>query len=104
MRITLHDGVYFTEDSPPTIRSFGSVAIELGGIVRQAQLKTLTDVKSALAKKAKAAGGNAIIRFQYGQKSVGFWRSILQLDDINWYGRGEIALLDTTLSQLNHDA
>ena len=91
MHMTMEDGIAFYEGTPDGCEPIEQVSIEIGGVVTQAQLKTLKDVKSALAARALRAGGNAVVDFQYGQKSVGFFRSLLQLDDVNWYGSGTIA-------------
>jgi hypothetical protein len=91
MHTTYHDGIAFIEGRPPNCQLIKTVKIELGGIFDQAQLKSLSDVKSALAAKAKQSDGNAIVDFSYGQRSVGWFRSLFQLDDVNWYGSGTIA-------------
>ena len=52
------------------------------------QLKTLADVKHNLAQKAKNKGANAILDFQYGQKSR--WFSI---DHIGYWGKGVLAII-----------
>jgi len=94
MHSSLHEGILFIEGRPPNCRTIRPVRIEIGGILLvQSQLKTLKDVKDEMARQAKQAGGNAIVDFQYGQRSVGWFRSIFQLDDINWYGTGDIAQL-----------
>jgi hypothetical protein len=95
MHVTTHDGVYFVEGDYPSARRLGPIAVEVGGVFQHAQLRTLDDVKSAMARKVTEASGNAVIRFAYGQRSVGFWRSLLHMDDVTWYGRGEIAVLAT---------
>lgn len=94
MHATKHDGVLFYEARPQLFEEIQRIDTELGGIVfSQAQLKTLRDVKTTMAYKAKELGGNAIIDFQYGQRSVGWWRSLLQMDDVNWYGSGVVAII-----------
>lgn len=94
MHSTVFDGITFIEGEPTDYRHIKSVSIEIGGVIQQAQLKTLDDVKRQLAKEAKLAGGNAIVKFDYGQKSVGWFRSLFQLDDVNWYGSGVIAVVE----------
>jgi len=93
MHLTVHDGITFCEGRPEEYDEIKPISIELGGVIQQAQLKTLKDVKTLMAERAKQAGGNAIIDFTYGQRSVGFFRSILQLDDVNWYGGGVVAVI-----------
>ena len=62
------------------------------------QLKNLNIVKHQFAVKAKKVGANAVIYFQYGQKNVSFFRSILLgLDDnVEWYGSGELVVISET--------
>ena len=90
---TTFDGIRFVEGRPSGVRALGPIKVEIGGVLRSAQLKTLDDVKRVMAQRARAAGGNAIIDFKYGQRSVGFLASIFQRDDVNWYGTGQIAIL-----------
>src|SRR4051794_26005710 len=93
MRYTLLDGVGFIEENPPGVRRLGPVSVEVGGVFEHAQLRTLDDVKRAMASRVRERGGNAVVGFTYGQKSVGFWKSLVHLDDVTWYGRGEVALV-----------
>jgi hypothetical protein len=93
VRYTVCDGVGFIEGRPPGVRCLGPVEVEVGGAFEHAQLRTLDDVKRALASRVRERGGNAVVGFVYGQKSVGFWRSLVHLDDVSWYGRGEIAIV-----------
>ncbi len=59
------------------------------------QLKTLFDVKAQLAEKAKELGCNAVVCFEYGQKSSNWVFSLLlSLDDnVDWYGEGYAATI-----------
>ncbi len=41
----------------------------------------------------RAKGGNALVGFTYGQRSVGFFRSFVSRDDQVWYGAGEAAIV-----------
>lgn len=90
---TKFDGITFVEGLPADYEHVLPISIELGGIIQQAQLKSLADVKRAMAAQARAAGGNAIVDFKYGQKSVSWLRSLWQMDDVNWYGTGIIAVI-----------
>ena len=76
MRYTLHDGIGFFEGVPPDAASLGPVRVEVGGFFVSAQLRTLDDVKRELARVVRAKGGNALVGFTYGQRSVGFFRSL----------------------------
>lgn len=59
------------------------------------QSKTLNCVKEQFIEKAKALGGNIIINFKYGQKTAGWFKSILFSldDDVRWYGSGVVAII-----------
>lgn len=93
MYTTLHDGIRFVEGRPDDARILGPVEVSIGGALTSAQLKSLDDVKQLLVERAKAAGGNAVVCFRYGQRSVGFWESLFHRDDVGWYGSGLIAVL-----------
>lgn len=86
------EGIRFIEGRPAA-RVIEPVRVELGGVFRSSQLKTLDDVKRAMADRVRAQGGNAVIDFKYGQRSVGILRSIFQRDDVSWYGEGVIAFV-----------
>ncbi len=90
---TTFDGIVFIEGTPAKYQPVRPIQVEIGGVVQQAQLKNLDDVKRQMAQEAKACGGNSIVDFEYGQRSVGWFRSLFQLDDINWYGSGTIAII-----------
>jgi hypothetical protein len=40
-------------------------------------------------------GGNSVIDFKYGQRST-FWKSLLGMDDVMWYGSGKVARINPT--------
>jgi hypothetical protein len=90
---SIFEGVYFVEGKPTRARTLGPVVVEVGGVFHHAQLRTLNDVKRAMAAKVRMTAGNAIIDFKYGQRSVGFWKSLFHMDDVTWYGSGQIAIL-----------
>lgn len=87
------EGIRFVEGRPPGAVILGPVDVRIGGVLRSAQLRSLDDVKRLMAERVRSAGGNAVVDFQYGQRSVGFWASLFQRDDVNWYGKGMIASL-----------
>jgi hypothetical protein len=87
------EGIRFVKGRPPGATIIGPVSVKIGGMIRSAQLRSLDDVKRPMAARVRAAGGNAVVDFQYGQRSVGFWASLFQRDDMNWYGKGTIARL-----------
>jgi hypothetical protein len=90
---TIFEGVKFVEGLPASASIIKPIRVEIGGVLTSAQLKNLDDVKRLMANQARAAGGNAIVDFKYGQRSVGFWRSLIDLDDVYWYGEGNVALV-----------
>jgi hypothetical protein len=93
MHYTLFDGVAFLEDTPAAARLIAPVKVEIGGIFAHAQLKSLDDVKKLLAAEVKKRQGNALVGFTYGQRSVGWFKSMFSLDDVHWYGAGTVAVV-----------
>lgn len=82
-------GVFFTEDTPSAARPIARVTVEISR-----QNSNLTEVKAELARKVKAAGGNALISFRYGQKAHPWWQMLaLKWDSESWYGEGTAAVL-----------
>ena len=99
---SVHKGVVFIEGNEPDARIIGKVEYKKDGLYNQ-QLKNLDCVKEQLADKTISMGGNAVMAFEYGQKSTNWLRSMcLRLDDnINWYGSGiAIALSQERLAEL----
>lgn len=89
---TVYDGVLFSEGWPAGCKKLATVAVTLDDKwIGGSQLKNLNDVKAELAKRVKAAGGNALVEFTYGQKSVSFWKCLLSIDDVAWWGKGTAA-------------
>ena len=93
MRKTLCDGIAFYEGRPPSASCMQKLEARLGGVLKSAQLSTLDDVKRVLAAQAKQLGANAVVDFQYGQKSVGIFASLFSRDDVNWHGSGMAAVV-----------
>ncbi len=96
MRAVLYRGIYFIEARPKDYVHLGNASVEVGGIFTPGQLRSLDDVKTLLVAEARKLGGNAIVDFKYGQRSVGFFRSLLNLDDVVWYGSGTVASIKTS--------
>ncbi len=86
------DGVVFIEGHPPNARIISHAECKIHGLFSQAQLKNLNDVKRKLARMVKNKEGNTLINFKYGQKS-NFWTTLVGVDNVNWYGEGDIAVL-----------
>ncbi len=93
MFTTIFGGITFVEGCPASANILGPIRVNIGGVLTSAQLKNLDDVKRLMADRVREAGGNAVVDFEYGQRSVGFWRSLIDRDDVNWYGEGRIAVL-----------
>lgn len=94
MYVSVFDGITFIEGMPDGATLVGAIEVSIDGILSSAQLKTLDDVKQIMADRARASGGNAIVNFKYGQRSVGLLASLFQRDDVSWYGSGTIARID----------
>ncbi len=92
--VSVYKGVVFIEGYEPSARLLGRVEYDKR-FSYNAQLKTLDSVKEQLAGKAVAMGANAVVEFTYGQKSSGWFKSVLlSLDDnIKWYGYGMAAII-----------
>lgn len=92
--ISVYKGVIFIEGSESSARILQDIEYNKK-FSYNAQLKTLDSVKDQLADKTLALGGNAVLNFKYGQRSSGWFKSILlSLDDnIKWYGSGTAAII-----------
>ena len=92
---TKHNGVVFTELSDINFKYtlIKHISADIDGGLIQSQLKTLDDLKDDLAQEVLRLGGNALKAFKYGQRSVGFLGSILSLDDVKWYGSGDVIII-----------
>jgi hypothetical protein len=89
-----YDGILFAEFDLPHARIIQKVSVTLDDrLIGGSQLKNLDDVKRELAIQVKKAGGNALVKFEYGQRQTSFWRSLLSIDDILWYGSGFAAII-----------
>jgi hypothetical protein len=100
MYFSEHNGVFFIEGTISGARRVSPISTELNRFFSQNQLKTLDDLKDKMAQFTKTKGGNAVLSFKYGQRTR-FWKSLIGMDDVLWYGSGEIALIDTkALTQL----
>lgn len=88
------DGIIFIEghiNNASVIKS-----VEYKKNIYNQQLKNLNDIKKQLADKAKSVNANAIMDFEYGQKSASAFRSFLLAfdDNVNWYAKGIAIQLD----------
>jgi hypothetical protein len=88
MHQSISSGVIFLEDTHPDAVPIRTLEVSIGGFMSHSQLKTLDDVKAKMAEEALQIGANIIVKFTYGQKAPGFWREIISLDNVHWYGTG----------------
>jgi hypothetical protein len=93
---SIHGGVYFVEGSPEKHLPLSPISTELNDFFAQNQLRTLDDLKDRMASHAQSLGGNAVISFKYGQRSS-VWKSLFGMDNVLWYGSGEVARIDPAL-------
>lgn len=93
VRYTVVDGVAFVEGYVPPVRSIGSIQTEINNFLTQNQLKTLDDLQKKMSQIVRKNGGNAVLNFQYGQRSS-FWKSLFGRDDVYWYGSGQMVVLN----------
>ena len=91
---TIYKGIIFVEGKEPSAKLLGKVEYKKA-LSFNAQLKTLNDVKDQLVEKTIALGGNAVVDFTYGQKSLGWFKaSFSSLDDnVKWHGAGTAAII-----------
>ena len=87
-----YEDVYFIEENIDNVNVVQHIETEINQFFGQSQLKSLPDVKKKMYNIIKKYNGNAIINFKYGQRST-FWKSIFGLDDVLWYGIGDIVFL-----------
>lgn len=92
--VSIYKDIIFIEGSEPTAVPVGKIEYKKK-FSFNAQLQTLNCVKDQLVQKAIALGANAVVEFQYGQKSSGWFKSSLLAcdDNIKWYGSGVAARL-----------
>jgi len=86
-------GVFFIEGAPSEARVIAGISSELNGFFSQNQLRSLDDLKEKMKDDVIGRGGNCVIDFKYGQRST-FWKSLLGMDNVFWYGTGKIARID----------
>ena len=88
MRITEKDGVYFTESEVDFAEDVKHLNHKLDGILGEAMLKNLSDLKKEMASLASSIDCNLIHSFKYRQKQQISFRSIFGTDDTYWEGAG----------------
>ena len=90
----VYKGIVFIEGAEPTATILGNVEYKKA-FSYNTQSHTLDWVKDQLAEKTVALGGNAVVGFTYGQKTSGWFKSLLLSydDNIKWYGSGMAAII-----------
>ncbi|NIZ14722.1 hypothetical protein [Phaeobacter sp. HF9A] len=91
--ITERGGVKFDESLPENFVPIEKLSTQLNSGFGQDQLKSLRDVKEAMAKEALSLGGNYIASFTYGQKNGGVLQQLWSVDNVLWYGEGVVGNL-----------
>lgn len=91
--ITERAGVKFDEKVPANFQFVGRIETQLNSGFGQDQLKSLRDVKEAMAEEAKRLGGTYIANFTYGQKSGSVLQQLWSVDNVLWYGAGDVGNL-----------
>lgn len=86
-----HEGVFFTESPCNLYRLPGRVVS--AEISRQNA--DLRQIKTRLAMEVTKRGGNALVGFEYGQRSHSIWAQLFTFkwDTESWHGRGYAARL-----------
>ena len=78
---SLYKNIIFVEGDEPSAKILCDLKYDKH-FTFNSQSKTLDCVKDEFVKKAISMGGNAIVDFTYGQKTLGWFKSLLfELDD-----------------------
>ena len=88
MRITEKNGVYFTESELDFAEDVEHINHKLDGILGDAMLKNLSDLKQKMASYATSINCNLIHSFKYRQKQEVSLRALFGTDDTYWEGAG----------------
>ena len=93
-----YKGVWFVEGEVDSARLLEPVNVSINGIFVQSQLKTLDDVKDKMVSIVQSKNANAVVSFKNGQRSS-FWRSLIGLDEVQWYASGVIAIIPEPMTK-----
>lgn len=92
--ITERAGVRFDEKKPATFRFMFHLDTRLNSGLGQDQLKSLQDVKEAMALQARSRGADYIANFTYGQKNGSVLQQLWSLDNVMWFASGDAGVIE----------
>ena len=91
--VTERGGVKFDEKQPANFVLIRRLETSLNSAFGQDQLKSLRDVKEAMAIQARAMGGSYIANFTYGQRNGSVLQQIWSVDNVLWFGAGDVGFV-----------
>ena len=91
--VTERGGVKFDEKQPANFVLIRRLETSLNSAFGQDQLKSLRDVKEAMATHAKAMGGSYIANFTYGQRNGSVLQQIWSVDNVLWFAAGDVGYI-----------
>ena len=94
MKFIKYKDIYFCEENIENVRIIKHFSTKLDGFFKESQLKSLDSIKEQFYLLSKEYNGNVVMNFKYGQKSNNWFLSMFSLDDIYWYGEGDLIKLD----------
>lgn len=92
--VTERGGVKFDEQEPTDFKAIVRINTQLDSGFGQDQLKSLRDVKEAMAIEAKAKGANYIANFVYGQRNGSVFQQLWSVDNVLWFGQGDAGIVE----------
>ena len=101
MRFTKYKDIYFCEDNIENVEIVKHISTRIDGFLKESQLKSLDDIKERFYVLSKEYNSNVVINFKYGQKSNNWFLSMFSLDDVYWYGEGDLIRLNE--NKLKHN-
>lgn len=91
--VTERGGVKFDEKQPANFVRIQRLETNLNSGFGQDQLKSLRDLKEAMGRRAKDMGGSYIANFTYGQRNGSVLQQLWSLDNVLWFGAGDVGFL-----------
>ena len=90
---TEFDGVFFDEGNVDGMTVVKDISTQLNSGFGQDQLKSLRDVKKAMAAVARENDCNIVSNFKFGQRNGSIWQQLWSVDNVLWYGSGTLGKL-----------